>query len=133
MATTNNYSTRDFLKEILATEGVSDKAKDFAKTELIKMDERNEKRKATKSKDQIANESIEKDILMALEDGRLLSTELAKAINQTTQKTNGVAGEMVKRGELVKTKVKVKGKGEQTAYELPSVEGDGEEDGEDGE
>jgi predicted transcriptional regulator len=120
MANTN-YSTRDFLKEILATEGVSDKAKDFAKTELIKMDERNEKRKATKSKDQIANEEIEKDILEALKDGAMFSTALATAIGQNTQKTNGVAGEMVKRGELVKTKEKVKGKGEQTKYALPET------------
>lgn len=120
MANTN-YSTRDFLKEILATEGVSDKAKDFAKTELIKMDERNEKRKATKSKDQIANEEIEKDILEALKDGAMFSTALATAIGQTTQKTNGVAGEMVKRGDLIKTKEKVKGKGEQTKYALPET------------
>jgi hypothetical protein len=124
---TNNYSTRDFLKEILATEGVSAKAKDFAKTELIKMDERNEKRKATKSKDQIANESIEKDILEALKGGAMTSPDLAKAIGQTTQKTNGVAGEMVKSGELTKTKVKVKGKGELTQYALAT------NDGEDGE
>ena len=121
MANTNNYSTRDFLKEILATEGVSDKAKDFAKTELIKMDERNEKRKATKDKNQIANESIEKDILEALKDGAMFSTALATAIGQTTQKTNGVAGEMAKRGELIKTKEKVKGKGEQTKYALPET------------
>ena len=121
MANTNNYSTRDFLKEILATEGVSDKAKDFAKTELIKMDERNEKRKATKDKNQIANEAIEKDILEALKDGAMFSTALATAIGQTTQKTNGVAGEMAKRGELIKTKEKVKGKGEQTKYALPET------------
>ena len=121
MANTNNYSTRDFLKEILATDGVSDKAKDFAKTELIKMDERNEKRKATKSKDQIANEEIEKDILEALKDGAMFSTALATAIGQTTQKTNGVAGEMAKRGDLIKTKEKVKGKGEQTKYALPET------------
>ena len=121
MANTNNYSTRDFLKEILATDGVSDKAKDFAKTELIKMDERNEKRKATKDKNQIANEEIEKDILEALKDGAMFSTALATAIGQTTQKTNGVAGEMAKRGELIKTKEKVKGKGEQTKYALPET------------
>ena len=120
MANTN-YSTRDFLKEILATDGVSDKAKDFAKTELIKMDERNEKRKATKDKNQIANEEIEKDILEALKDGAMFSTALATAIGQTTQKTNGVAGEMVKKGELIKTKEKVKGKGEQTKYALPET------------
>ena len=121
MANTN-YSTRDFLKEILATEGVSDKAKDFAKTELIKMDERNEKRKATKSKDQIANEEIEKDILEALKDGAMFSTALATAIGQTTQKTNGVAGEMVKRGDLIKTKEKVNGKGDpKVKYALPET------------
>lgn len=121
------YTARDFYKEIMATEGVSEKAKDYAKTEIIKLDERNEKRKATKNKDQIANESIEKDILEALKDGAMTSPDLAKAIGQTTQKTNGVAGEMVKSGELTKTKVKVKGKGELTQYALAT------NDGEDGE
>ena len=121
------YTARDFYKEIMATDGVSAKAKDYAKTEIIKLDERNEKRKATKSKDQIANESIEKDILEALKGGAMTSPDLAKAIGQTTQKTNGVAGEMVKSGELTKTKVKVKGKGELTLYALVT------NDGEDGE
>lgn len=123
----NDYTARDFYKEIMATDGVSVKAKDFAKTELIKMDERNEKRKAMKSKDQIANESIEKDILEALKGGAMTSPDLAKAIGQTTQKTNGVAGEMVKSGELTKTKVKVKGKGELTQYALATND---REDGE---
>ena len=112
------YTARDFFNEIIATDGVSAKAKDYAKTEIIKLDERNEKRKATKSKDQIANEEIAKDILKALENGAMTSPDLAKAIGQTTQKTNGVAGEMVKGGELTKTKVKVKGKGELTQYAL---------------
>lgn len=121
------YTARDFYKEIMATDGVSAKAKDYAKTEIIKLDERNEKRKATKSKGQIANESIEKDILEALKGGAMTSPDLAKAIGQTPQKTNGVAGEMVKNGELTKTKVKVKGKGELTQYALAT------NDGEDGE
>ena len=121
------YTARDFYKEIMATDGVSAKAKDYAKTEIIKLDERNEKRKATKSKDQIANESIEKDILEALKNGAMTSPDLAKAIGQTTQKTNGVAGEMVKSGELTKTKVKVKGKGELTQYALATND---REDGE---
>ena len=114
----DKYTAREFFKEIMATVGVSDKAKDYAKTEIIKLDERNEKRKATKSKDQIANEEIAKDILKALENGAMTSPDLAKAIGQTTQKTTGVAGEMVKSGELTKTKVKVKGKGELTQYAI---------------
>jgi hypothetical protein len=48
----------------------------------------------------------------------MTSPDLAKAIGQTTQKTNGVAGEMWKLGMLTKSKVKVKGKGELTAYAL---------------
>jgi hypothetical protein len=52
----------------------------------------------------------------------MLSTTLALTIGQTTQKTNGVAGEMWKLGMLNKEKVKVKGKGEQTAYSLVVVD-----------
>ena len=57
----------------------------------------------------------------------MTSPDLAKAINQTTQKTNGVAGEMVKNGELTKSKVKVKGKGELTQYALATNDGEGGE------
>jgi hypothetical protein len=52
----------------------------------------------------------------------MTSPDLAKAIGQNTQKTNGVAGEMVKLGMLDKSKVKVKGKGELTAYSLVVAE-----------
>lgn len=117
--TNEKYTARDFYKEIMEAEGISEKAKEYAKCEIIKLDERNEKRRATKNKSQMANEVIEQEILGILEEGAMTSPELAKAINQTTQKTNGVAGEMAKRGELVKTKIKVKGKGELTQYALP--------------
>ena len=53
----------------------------------------------------------------------MLGVDLATAIGQTTQKTNGVAGNLVKEGKVVKTKVKVKGKGELTHYALaPTAE-----------
>jgi hypothetical protein len=51
----------------------------------------------------------------------MVSPDLATAIGATTQKTNGVAGEMVKLGMLTKGKVKVKGKGELTAYTLATA------------
>ena len=64
------------------------------------------------------NKPIAEAILLALANGSMTSPDLAKTIGQNTQKTNGVAGEMVKLGMLDKFKVKVKGKGEQTQYTL---------------
>ena len=77
---------------------------------IAKLDARNEKRKATQTKVQKENEPI-------------VQANLATAIGQTTQKTKGVAGNLVKEGKVAKTKVKVKGKGELTHYALaPSTD-----------
>ena len=90
---------------------------------IAKLDARNEKRKATQTKAQKENEPIAQAILEALANGGMLGVDLATAIGQTTQKTNGVAGNLVKEGKVVKTKVKVKGKGELTHYALaPTAE-----------
>ena len=90
---------------------------------IAKLDARNEKRKATQTKAQKENEPIAQAILDALANGGMLGVDLATAIGQTTQKTNGVAGNLVKEGKVVKTKVKVKGKGELTHYALaPTAE-----------
>ena len=90
---------------------------------IAKLDARNEKRKATQTKAQKENEPIAQAIIEALANGGMLGVDLATAIGQTTQKTNGVAGNLVKEGKVVKTKVKVKGKGELTHYALaPTAE-----------
>ena len=90
---------------------------------IAKLDARNEKRKATLTKAQKENEPIAQAILDTLANGGMLGVDLATAIGQTTQKTNGVAGNLVKEGKVVKTKVKVKGKGELTHYALaPTAE-----------
>jgi hypothetical protein len=90
---------------------------------IAKLDARNEKRKATQTKVQKENEPIVQAILGALANGGMLGVDLATAIGQTTQKTNGVAGNLVKEGKVVKTKVKVKGKGELAHYALaPSTD-----------
>ena len=87
---------------------------------IAKLDARNEKRKATLTKAQKENEPIAQAILdtLAAHPNGVLGVDLATAIGQTTQKTNGVAGNLVKEGKVVKTKVKVKGKGELTHYAL---------------
>lgn len=87
---------------------------------IAKLDARNEKRKATQTKTQKENEPIALAILDALTatPNGMLGVDLATTIGQNTQKTNGVAGNLVKEGKVVKTKVKVKGKGELTHYAL---------------
>ena len=89
-----------------------------ALAEIGKLDKKNAKRKATEGEIKADNKPIAEAILTVLANGSMISSDLAKVIGQSTQKTNGVAGEMVKLGMLTKTKVKVKNKGEVTAYAL---------------
>ena len=111
-------TNREFYNAI-ANGTVNEDIKVHALAEIAKLDKKNAKRKANEGEIKAENKPIAEAILKALVNGAMLSTDLAKCIGQTTQKTNGVAGEMCKINMLVKNKVKVKGKGEQTSYELP--------------
>ena len=96
-----------------------------ATAEIAKLDKKNAKRKATEGQIKEENKPLAEAILSALANGSMLSANLAQAVGVTTQKVNGVAGEMAKLGMLDKFKVKVKGKGEQTAYALVATEAEG--------
>ena len=89
-----------------------------ATAEIAKLDARNAKRKTAEGAIKEENKPLADAIATALANGTMTSPDLATAIGATVQKTNGVAGEMVKLGMLTKSKVKVKGKGELTAYTL---------------
>ena len=95
-----------------------------ALAEIGKLDKKNAKRKATEGEIKTENKPIAEAIVTALANGSMISSDLAKAIGQSVQKTNGVAGEMVKLGMLTKSKVKVKNKGEVTAYALAVADTD---------
>jgi hypothetical protein len=126
------YTERMALTDIL-NGNLTDKAIAWAKDRLVKLDKKNAKRKAPNGELKEENKPIAETILSALANGSMTSPDLAKAIGQNTQKTNGVAGEMCKLGMLTKTKVKVKGKGELTSYSLvvaEEVADEGEVEGE---
>jgi hypothetical protein len=106
---------------------VTDEVIAWAKESLAKLDTKNAKRKAAEGEVKADNKPIAEAILKALANGSMLSTDLAKFIGQSTQKTNGVAGEMCKLGMLTKTKVKVKNKGEMTSYSLAPTDEVGED------
>ena len=109
---------RTYLNAVLALPNLSDELKEETNARLDKMNAKNEKRKTTQTKTQKENEPIAKAIVEALANGGMLGLDLATAIGQTPNKTNGVAGNLVKEGVLIKTKVKVKGKGDMAHYEL---------------
>ena len=113
----NKFTNRMALTLII-NGNLTDEVKAWAEGEIAKLDKKNAKRKAAEGEIKADNKPVAEAIVKALAEGRMLSTDLAKYIGQTTQKTNGVAGEMVKLGMLVKEKIKVKGKGELTAYSL---------------
>ena len=121
----NKYTNRMALTDIINGTN-TDKVKAWAEGEIAKLDKKNAKRKAEAGQVKEENKPIAEAIVKALANGSMLSVDLANAIGQSVQKTNGVAGEMWKIGTITKTKVKVKGKGEQTAYALPTTEEVGE-------
>jgi hypothetical protein len=99
-----------------------------AREEIAKLDARNLAKADKPNKKQVENEPIAKAIVEYLTDkGEVLGVDIATALNLTTNKVNGVAGNLCKEGVLVKGKQKVKGKGEMTTYALaPTNEGEGE-------
>lgn len=115
-------TNREFFNAIVSA-NINEDITNHALAEIGKLDKKNAKRKATEGQVKEENKPIAEAIVKALEGGRMLSVDLAKYIGQSSQKTNGVAGEMVKLGVLGKEKIKVKGKGEQTVYFLaPTTE-----------
>ena len=111
-------TNREYLVKVLALANGNEEMTNETNARIKKLDDANAKKKTTQTKTQKENEPIANAIMEALTNGAMLSTELATAIGQTVNKTNGVAGVLVKEGKLTKAKVKVKGKGEQTEYTL---------------
>ena len=111
-------TNREYLVKVLALANGNEEMTNETNARIKKLDDANAKKKTTQTKTQKENEPIAQAILEALTNGAMISTELATAIGQTVNKTNGVAGVLWKEGKLTKAKVKVKGKGEQTEYAL---------------
>lgn len=107
---------------------ITDEAVAWAKGEIEKLDKKNAKRKTASGEIKADNKPIAEAILKALEGGSMVSANLAQIVGVSTQKVNGVAGEMVKLGMLDKFKVKVKNKGEVTAYALVATDIEGDKD-----
>ena len=112
-------TNREFFTAI-ANSDLNDELKAFATEAIVKLDERNAKRASKPSKKSLENIPIRAHIAGFLEEneGSHLASEIASALELSTQKVSALCRQMVTDGVLTVEDVKVKGKGTQKAYSL---------------
>ena len=108
---------REFYKAIAAS-NESDEIKAFAAEALTKMDEKNEKRRNTPSKAQLANEPIKKAFVAEISAEPRTASELAAAFEISTQKASALLRALVAEGAITEATIKVKGKGKVKQYSI---------------
>lgn len=86
---------------------------EMAKSEIVKMDERNAKRKNSPSKRAIENEPIKEKIVEVLTDTPQSASEIAGKVEISTQKASALLRQIE---GLNVTEIKVKGKGKVKGY-----------------
>ena len=114
----NKITSREVLN--LIVNGVSNETTvGWAAEMLTKMDEKNSKRKNTKSKEQIANEGVMDSIVAYIKtNGSQVASALGTALGISTQKASALCKILVDGGELTVADKKVKGKGSVKEYSL---------------
>lgn len=113
---------REFLEMVIEGK-VTDEMKDFAHSEITKMNDRNAKRKASPSKTAIANEPIKAEIVKVLTNEPKTASEIAKEVEISTQKevkisTQKASALLRQIDGLTVTEVKIKGKGKVKGYSI---------------
>lgn len=101
---------RDFLNAVIAG-NITDEIIDYAKASIIKLDERNEKRKTNKkeTEKQAENAKLAETILSTLETGVVYTaSQIATDNGITTPKASAILRKLVEAGKLTSTEVKIK-------------------------
>ena len=105
--------TKREMYEIIANGNINDEVVEMAKKELVKMDEKNAKRRNSPSKTAIANEPIKAKIREVLTDSPQSASEIAEKVEISTQKASALLRQI---DGLNVTEIKVKGKGKVKGY-----------------
>ena len=108
---------REFLTNII-NGTITDKVKEYATNGIAKLDAKNDKRKNTKSKEQIANDGIKEQIVAYLGNGSAVAASVATALSITTQKASALCRQLVDEGKVSVKDIKVKNKGAVKEYSL---------------
>lgn len=116
----NKMTKREFYTAIMNGE-IDEQVKLFASEELEKMDAANEKRRNTLSKKAQENQPLLQQITdEILTDEPKTATDVAAVLEVSVQKASGLLRRLVEEGKAAKVDVKIKGKGTQKGYTLPT-------------
>ena len=107
---------REFLNTIVSA-NISDEVTDFAKHEVAKLDNRNEKRRNTLTPEQKENEALKAKMLEGL-NGTVTASAVASKYGISTQKASALLRQIVEDGKATVGEVKVKSKGTVKAYTI---------------
>lgn len=114
----DKMTKREFYTAIMNGE-IDEQVKLFASEELEKMDAANEKRRNTQKaqENQPLLQQITDEILT---EEPKTATDVAAVLGVSVQKASGLLRRLVEDGKAVKVDVKIKGKGTQKGYTLPT-------------
>ncbi len=117
---------REFLEKVIENENVEQELKDFANERILKLDQKNARRKSTPSKTQKENEPIKQAILEFLEeqeeDATILASDVAEALEITTSKASGLLVQLKNNDLVVSKSVRIAKKGERLAWSIVDKE-----------
>lgn len=107
--------TKREMYEAIVNGNVTDEVIEMAKNEIVKMDERNARRKNQPSKKALENEPIKAKIVEVLGDEPMSASDVAEKVEISVQKASALLRQI---DGLNVTEIKVKGKGKVKGYAL---------------
>ena len=107
--------TKREMFEAIINGNINEEIIEMAKNEIVKMDEKNAKRKSTPSKVALANEPIKAKIKEVLTSEPQSASEVAEKVEISVQKASALLRQI---DGLAVSEIKVKGKGKVKGYAL---------------
>lgn len=99
----DKYTQRNFLMDVI-NGNITEQVIAYAEERLAKLDEKNERRKAETSANQLKNIQLGKDIVTFItEKGAQTTSEIARQFGVSTQKIAPITNALVKGGKLTET------------------------------
>ena len=116
-------TNREFFVAIASNTNLTADLRDHAQAQVDKMDASNAKSRGTESKTYKANIPLFAEVLALLAEKPMLTTEIALAMTTeerpiSNSKASGLLRTLENEGKVAQSKVKVKGKGEQTQWAI---------------
>lgn len=107
---------RMFLENVIKAE-ISDEMTAFAQERIVKLDEKNEKKKSSTSKKQSENNELKAVILASMKNGvEYKASEIGTTFGISTQKASALLVQLEKDGIVESSEKREKGKGKVKVY-----------------